>query len=146
MILISCALFSSKLLAFSCFYTLVKDSCWTDYTVTVVVTNVDTNKKLVTVTVPKGQSWARQAFSCEPNEKLNYTATFEPTIWENGKGALYKAQHYWALPDEPTAKQKAWDIPVCYPSAFAEVPFPPAAGGNCKCDFKSVPPIPPVKG
>ncbi|MDP1603284.1 MAG: hypothetical protein Q8M03_08470 [Legionella sp.] len=136
------ALFSAPLMAFPCFFTLVKDSCWTDYTVTVNVTNVDTNQPIITVSIPAGQTWVRQPFTCQPSEKIVYTATFEPSIWEQTEGQVYKAKRYWQLPSAATSKQKAWEVPVCFPAAFAEVPFPPKASGNCKCDFSSVTPIP----
>jgi len=143
-ILLGAVLFSTKIFAFPCFFTLVKDSCWTDYDVTVTVHDVINEQTILTVTVPKGKSWVREAFTCQPNQKLKYTAIFSPAIWENSEGKVYNAQHYWALPETITAAQKAWDIPVCYPEAFAEVPFPPKASGNCKCDLNSIPPIPPV--
>ena len=141
---ISCALFSTQLLAFPCIFTLVKDSCWTNFNVTVVVTDVQSNKPIASITVPKGKSWDRQTFECQPGQKIIYSATFNPVIWEGSEGRVYNAQHYWALPDSFTSSQKAWEIPVCYPSAFAEVPMPATGSGNCRCDFLSVPPIPPV--
>lgn len=137
-----CLFFSTPLMAFPCFFTLAKDSCWIDYDVTVVVTDADTSQQVLSINVPKGKSWTRQAFTCQTNQKLLYTATFEPTIWDNGKDAVYSAQHYWALPSAPTSKEKAWEIPVCYPAAFAAVPFPPNVSGNCQCDFDSIPAIP----
>lgn len=136
-------LLSSPLMAFPCFITLVKDSCWADYAITVNVLDVDTNQSILTLSIPKGQSWTRQSFICQPSQKIVYKATFEPTIWEGAEGAVYDAQHYWQLPDKATVRQKAWEVPICFPQAFAEVPFPPQASGNCQCDFAAVPPIPP---
>jgi hypothetical protein len=142
LIFLCSTLLSTQSMAFPCFFTLVKDSCWTDYTVTVNVTDVDTNQTIISVSVPEGQTWVRQPFTCQPSQKIVYTATFEPAIWENSEGVIYKAKRYWALPSTITPKQKAWEVPVCFPAAFAEVPFPPKVIGNCKCDFSSVPAIP----
>ena len=140
---LSGVLLSTTLFAFPCFYTLAKSNCWVDYDVTVNVYDTKNNQLLKTVVVPKGKAFVREAFVCEAGQTLNYTATFTPKIWENEIGAVYNAQHYWALPVELTAKTKAWEVSVCYPDAFAEVPFPPQASGNCKCDFASIPVIPP---
>lgn len=143
-ILISCTLFSAPLFAFPCIFTLLKDSCWTDFNVTVVVTDVLTDKPVLSITVPKGQSWGRQSFECQPSQKLIYSATFNPIIWEGTEDKVYYAQQYWSLPEAFTTKQKAWEIPVCYPAAFSEVPLPATGGANCRCDFNTVPAIPPV--
>lgn len=142
-IFISAALFSAHLFAFPCYFTLAKDNCWTDYNVTVAVTDANNEKQILTITVPKGKSWGRASFTCQPGQTLRYQATFTPTMWEGSENTVYKAQHFWALPETLTPTQKAWEISVCYPSAFAEVPLPPTAGNSCKCDFSAVPIIPP---
>ncbi|WP_419420900.1 hypothetical protein ACNVED_06270 [Legionella sp. D16C41] len=139
-------IFSSQLFAFQCYFTLVKDSCWTDYAVTVKVLDaLNNDNNLLTITVPKGQAWGRLPFTCQPNQKLLYQASFEPSIWENQKGEVYNAINYWTLPPAIKTGQSAWEIPVCYPRAFSEVPLPPQATNNCTCDFKNIPPIPPKK-
>jgi hypothetical protein len=139
------AALSSQALAFQCYLTLAKDSCWTNYDVKVKVINADDNAILTTVDVPKGKQWAREAFECKPGLKLMYEASFLPIIWESEKGNIYMALHYWTLPDKVGPNESAWDIPVCFSSAFSAVPFPPDAKGNCKCDFLDIPPIPPSK-
>lgn len=138
----SSLLCSSISYAFPCFLTLVKDSCWTDYSVTVTVKDATSNQNLLTVTAPKGQPWVRDTFVCQPNQKLFYSATFEPVFWEGSEGVVYSAIRYWILPNQITDKQKAWEIPICYPAAFASVPFPPKVGGDCQCNFANVPTIP----
>ena len=145
LLLLSGILFSGPLLAFQCYFTLVKDNCWSDYSVTVQVIDVSNNNKVLTITVPKGQFWARQGFACQPRQEFLYHATFEPYIWESGKGEVYHAINYWTLPSASAPGESAWEIPVCYPQAFAAVPLPPQATNNCACDFKQVPPIPPKK-
>jgi hypothetical protein len=139
------ALFSTQALAFPCFLTAVKDNCWTDYDVTITVRDAITDEQLSTVLVPKGKSWVRQPFTCKSGQRLGYAATFQPNIWENDKGKVFYATSFIMLPDQIEAGQKAWDLPVCFPLAFPGVPFPPKAIGNCKCDLKSIPPVPPMK-
>ncbi|MCX7117423.1 MAG: hypothetical protein NTW94_05905 [Legionellales bacterium] len=130
---------SLQIQAFPCYITVVKDSCWTKYDVTVTVSHV--GKPVVSVLVPNGQSWARQTFECEPKEAISFTSTFLPVIWQSDAGKVYSAQHAWALPEAIGQGDRAWNIPICYPADFSEVPLPPDAGQNCKCDMKSVPPI-----
>jgi len=142
---LSSLLVSSQVLAFPCFMTAVKDSCWGDYDVTVVVRNAITGDTLTTVEVPKGQFWTRVPFTCEGGQRLGYSATFEPTIWDSGKGAVYQGTQYTLLPLAPKPTEKAWEIPICFPAAFPGTPYPPTASGNCKCDMKSIPPVPPMK-
>lgn len=142
LVTLCCVAFSSHLFAFSCFLTFVKDTCWTNYNVNMLVLDATTGNELFSMTIPKGQTWVRQPFVCQPGQKLMYNATFTPVIWQGEEGRVYKTQHYWALPNAPKPKEKAWEIPVCFPKAFAEVPFPPQAVGNCQCSFKDVPLIP----
>lgn len=134
---------STSVQAFPCFFTLAKDNCWTNYTVQVTVTDAVTNQQLTQVTVSAGQNWARQAFACQPLQKLKYLATFSPTIWEKDAGKVYAALQYWSLPAAPQAAETAWNIPVCYASDFSEVPLPPSATGQCQCNFQVIPPVPP---
>jgi len=134
-------LFSTSLFAFNCYITFVKDSCWTNYNVVVKVLDSEANKVLTTVTIPKSTSWKRQQFQCKPGQKLFYSATFTPIFWQSEKGVSYLAKKYWYLPAKIEKNQLAWNLSVCFPKHFSEVPFPPDAEGNCKCDFKSIPPL-----
>lgn len=143
--LIASMLISAQSFAFQCYFTLAKDSCWTNYNVTVTVTDANTENVVATLNIPKGQSWFRQPFECEPGMKLNYKAVFNPIIWESEAGKEYPADHFWSLPSSIGPKDSAWDISVCYPSAFSEVPLPPTANNSCACDFKAIPPVPPKK-
>lgn len=136
------AALSSQTFAFQCYMTLVKDSCWTNYDVKMTVYNSANNQVMFTVEAPKGKQWARQPFDCEPATKMMYQASFQPVFWENDKGKSYWAIRYWSLPGAVLPGQSAWDIPVCFPSAFSGVPLPPEATSNCKCDFFSITPIP----
>lgn len=132
--------------SFTCYFTLAKDSCWVKkYTVTVNVIDEKTSKVLTTVTVPADTPWARQEFSCEPSQELKFTATFTPIIWAKDKDTVYPGQDFRNLPAAIKPGETAWNISVCYPSFFAEVPLPPDATTKCKCDFSSIPPPKPKK-
>jgi hypothetical protein len=140
---LSC-IFTSPLWAITCYYTLAKDNCWLRYNVSVDVMDALSAKVLTTITVPAGKSWGRVTFSCETNgQKLMYRARFTPSIWESEKGETYLAKNYWSLPNSVKPGDSAWNVSVCYPSDFSEVPLPPEATGTCKCDFSGIPEIPP---
>ena len=134
---------SSQLWAITCYYTLAKENCWSKYTISVDVIDAMSNKVLTTVTVPEGKMWVRQTFPCEAAQKLMYQARFSPMIWESEKGKVYPAKNYWSLPTEIHPGDTAWNVSVCYPEDFSQVPLPPEATGHCSCDFKSIPVIQP---
>ncbi|GGI81161.1 hypothetical protein [Legionella impletisoli] len=135
---------SSPALSFPCFITLAKDSCWGDYNVTVTVQSVmNDNKTLATIIVPEGTFWERQKFECQPKEELRFVAEFNPAFWQEDAGKQYEGARFWFLPEKITASETAWNINLCFPKDFAEVPLPPQAGSNCKCDFSTIPPVPP---
>ncbi len=137
-------IFSSPLWAITCYFTLAKDNCWLKYNVSVDVIDAMSAKVLTTVTVPAGQLWTRVTFPCETNgQKLMYRARFSPYIWESEKGKVYDAKDYWTLPNQVKPGDSAWNVSACYPGDFSQVPFPPDAVGNCKCDFSTIPEIKP---
>lgn len=141
--LISGIICSFQVHAFTCFVTVIKDSCWTQYNVDVKITNSGTGKAITTSSIVAGKSWDRQKFSCDPEETLSLSATFNPVFWESDTGKVYAARHNWSLPQTINKDETAWNINVCYPKDFAEVPLPPQAGSDCKCDTDSIPPIKP---
>ncbi len=122
---------------------MVKDSCWENYTLTVNVSNAATGEPVATIIVPQGQSWVRQAFTCQPKDDLSLKATFTPVFWQNDEGKIYSALRDWKLPDSVAKGDTAWNVTVCYPEEFSEVPLPPDASGSCKCDFSNIPPVKP---
>ena len=128
--------------AFPCFITMVKDSCWTQYNVQVSI-NSATGKVVATSSIPEGKSWDRQEFSCQPEETLSLNASFTPVFWQADTGKIYASRHNWSLPQEIKKGVTAWNITVCYPRDFAEVPLPPGAGTNCKCVTDTIPPVKP---
>jgi len=129
--------------AFPCFFTIMKDSCWTSYNVTVTAYDAMTNKEIVNVVIPTGTSWEREQFACDPKQKLRFQAQFTPVFWESDTGKIYNGQNFWTLPDQVAAGDTAWNIRLCYPKDFAEVPFPPEGTSNCKCDDSAIPAIKP---
>jgi hypothetical protein len=138
-----CLIFTCPSWAITCYYTLVKDSCWTNYDVSVDVIDAITGGVLTTVKVPKGQQWTRQTFPCQPAQKLMYNASFSPIFWQSDIGKTYAALNYWSLPDAVQPGDSAWNVSVCYPTDFSLVPTPPTATSNCKCDFTDIPGIKP---
>ena len=129
----------SSVWSFPCFLTLAKDSCWTDYHVSLDVIDASTLKKIFTLEVPAGTSWGRQQFNCTPAQSLLYITRYSPVFWESDAGKTYPGLRNWTLPDKINPTDLAWTIPVCYPADFSEVPLPPTAKGNCKCDFSNIP-------
>ncbi len=126
----------------TCYFTLVKDSCWANYNVSVDVLDSNKGQVLTTVTAPKGKQWGRESFTCSAQQKLNYSARFAPVFWQSDVGKTYAAKEYISLPAALTTGQTAWTLSACYPSDFSLVPLPPDASGNCQCDYKTVPAVP----
>jgi len=108
-----------------------------------IVLDANTNQQLLSVVVPKGKSWTREPFTCQPEQKLMYQVTFKPTIWQGQEDKKYMALRYWFLPAVIKPDESAWELKICYPADFAEVPLPATANANCHCDFTSIPAIPP---
>lgn len=136
-------LFTGPLWAITCYFTLAKDNCWLKYNVTVDVLDAMSAKVLTSITVPAGKSWERVTFPCEiGGQKLMYHAQFTPSFWEGDTGKVYTAKNYWSLPAGIKPGDSAWNVSVCYPADFSEVPYPPDAKGTCRCDFSPIPVIP----
>jgi hypothetical protein len=138
-----CLFFSSPIWPFKCYITFAKDSCWTQYDVTIDVIDVDTAKVLTTAEMPVNTAWTRESFNCEASQKLKYQAQFKPTIWKGSEDKKYFSSNLLVLPEAMKPKEKAWAISVCFPKDFAEVPMPPTATSNCACDFSSIPALKP---
>lgn len=128
-------------MASTCFLTLVKDSCWTDYQLTVDVLDASVSQSILSLSVPKGKSWSRQEFTCHAGQSFNYSATFSPVFWKTDTNKHFAGKRTWTLPQKMAEGSTAWSITVCYPEEFAEVPFPPMVAGKCQCDTQSIPPV-----
>ena len=129
--------------AVPCYLTLVKDSCWKMYDVTVDIKDAVTNKQLGSIIVPLGTAWGRQAFECSGGETLALFAKFSPAFWSTDEDRVFSGQRYWKLPDALKPGEVAWNVTVCYPKYFANVPLPPNATSNCMCDVDNIPKISP---
>lgn len=132
-----------KASAFTCFLTLVKDSCWTSHDVQISLYEVGSKTPLVKGDIPKGKSWSRVQFDCSPGISFNYFVKFEPPIWDNQKGKVFKGKSTWSLPKEIEPGKTAWNITICFPAEFAEVPAPMDQTANCACNVKDIPPVKP---
>jgi hypothetical protein len=135
-------LISSEAFAFKCYITAMKDSCWNNYQVTIKIMDTVKKKELTEdVVLDKGTSWKRVSFDCQAKQSLFYSATFKPSIWRGTGDKVYYSKRYWYLPKEIKKDELAWNIDLCFPRAFSQVPLPPTADSKCNCDFKSTPPI-----
>lgn len=139
------SLFSLNSYAFPCIFTVMKDSCWINYDVTVVIKDIRDDKPMLSVTVPKGKPWVRQRLdTCKAGQILTYSATFSPKIWEGDETTTFYVHQTWDLPKEVKPKETAWEVRICFPEIFAKVPLPPKAQANCSCNFDAVPAIEPL--
>ena len=141
-LIVACVLLSTSSYAFKCFITAAKDSCWLDFNVTIYVIDLDSGKNLATISIPKGKAWTRVETQCNPSQELKMQADFNPVFWQSDEGKNYKAKQYWQLPTTIKPGEAAWNLNICYPANFAQVPLPPSAGSNCTCDFTKIPSVP----
>ncbi len=132
---------STQLFAFPCYIMLVKDSCWTDYDVTINIMDTIKDASKGSVSVAAGKSWTREKFDCEPKEVLLFNAKFTPVFWKGGEEKTYHAKRYWSLPESILPNQSAWTINLCYPNDFSEVPLPPRADNKCACNVQGIPEV-----
>lgn len=138
---LSTMLLAESAMAFPCFVTVTKDSCWTQYTVMVDVLNAETNDLLTTVVIPKGESWSRARFDAKDKQRLMLRAKFKPSFWKSEKNKVYYATRYWLLPDAIEGRSSAVHVSVCYSKDFSGVPLPPGADAKCVCSKPALPQI-----
>ncbi|MDF1758858.1 MAG: hypothetical protein P1U74_11290 [Legionellaceae bacterium] len=134
-----CLLLSSQAQAVQCYITVVKGSCWKDYDVTISALNAETSNKVVDVVIPKGQLTARAPFTCQPGDTLSMSSKFSPEFWKGDEMKVFKAIRFWALPEKAESNTIGWNVSVCFPQGFSDVPQPPESSGQCECDMESVP-------
>ena len=144
-ILLSTLLFSQQTFAVTCYLTMVKGECWKSYDLTVDISDADTGKAIKTVLVPEGQAWIRQEFDCKPGNTIALAAKFSPVFWERDDDKTFQGQRYWKLPDVIKPGETGWNVTVCFPAQFADVPAPPAGNSHCHCNFTNIPKIVPPK-
>ena len=134
---------STQARAFTCYITMVKDSCWTKYNVTVQVTDASLGTASTSIIVPEGQTWARKQFECAKGQTLALQAQFTPAFWRGDETKTFPAQRFWKLPDDVESGVTGWNVTVCYPKWFSDVPLPPEATGTCVCNTDNIPPVAP---
>lgn len=127
--------------AFNCYMTVMKGSCWSNYNVSIDVLDASNDKKIMTLSLLNNKLWNRQPFECTPNQTFNFQATFNPAIWQGDTDTVYLSKSSIQLPMVITKEARAWDVSVCFPESFAEVPTPPNNNGSCACDSSSVPAV-----
>ena len=138
-------IFCQPSFAFTCYLTVMKSPCWKDFNINIHAKDQANNKQLVKAqALDKNKFWNRVKFDCNPKQALIFYAKFNPTIWEDAKDKSYFGKHMWYLPYAVDPEISAWNIPICYPVDFTDVPIPPSGNGNCNCDevAKNIPPIP----
>lgn len=135
---------STQTYAFHCYLTMVKGACWKPYDLTVDLSDADSGKVIKTILVPADQAWIRQEFDCKPGSTLAVEAKFSPVFWDGDDEKTFKGQRYWKLPDVKKEDETGWNVIICFPKQFADVPSPPEAS-NCGCFFDNIPKIEPRK-
>lgn len=135
-------LLSSQAYAIDCYITIMKGTCWKDYDVTIEAFDATTGDSLIPKTHLDGKDptklndfWVRVPFKCQAKQGIKFGASFSPAIWENNKGKIYPSADTIYLPETAKKDIFAWNIPICYPSGFSNLPIPPAlSGSGCNCD------------
>ena len=128
--------------AFPCYITLIKDSCWAPYDVSMDVIDVSTEKVVATMSMPKGTSWDRKEMVCQPKQTVKLQATFNPAFWAQDQGKNYYGKRFWSFPEEIKKGDAAWNMELCFAQDFDSVPLPPGASGQCVCEKTGIPVIP----
>ncbi|HVT63291.1 MAG TPA: hypothetical protein VHD33_07395 [Legionellaceae bacterium] len=129
--------------AVTCFITMVKGHCWKAYDVSVDVLDANSGQKKISLVIPENQMWVRQPFECKPGDTLALTAKFSPAFWAGDEEKTFPGQRYWKLPTTVNAGETGWNVTVCFPKYFANVPTPPDAATNCDCDLSTIPKLAP---
>lgn len=142
-ILLGTLLFSQQTTAFTCYLTMVKGGCWKSYDLTVDLSDADKGTLIKKILVAEDQLWTRQKFDCKPGKTLALEAKFSPVFWEGDEDKAFKGRRYWKLPDAIKRDETGWNVTVCFPTQFEDVPHPPAGNANCGCDFTDIPKVEP---
>lgn len=134
-------LFTLNAYSVHCFVTGVKANCWESYNVTIDIVDTKNNEKMASIIIPAGSLWSRQEFECTPGENLRFDATFNPIIWEKEKDKVYTGLRFWKLPVTAPKEGEVWNLNICFPTHFSQVPLPPEAQQRCVCDMQNIDPI-----
>ncbi len=133
----------SQTFAFTCYATLMKGECWKNYDVSITMRDGATTKVIMQAELKKETLWVRKKFECNPGQSLGFTATFSPKIWKDNKDERYYKKSFISLPETIKSTDSAWEVSVCFPREFSEVPIPPESSGDCSCKIANK--IPKIK-
>ena len=123
----------------------MKSKCWQKHNVHIkVIDNVTANLVVKQITIPKDKLWVRKEFDCQPKQGLIYESRFDPYIWKTDQDKVYNTKLIWFLPKKVQKKIAAWNIPICFPTNFLDVPILPDVATHCDCEStaKEIPAIP----
>lgn len=134
------ALGSTQASAMQCYLTLMQGKCWQNYEITIQAVDGisgDEITKPITLSAKKGDPmdkfWKRVPFDCKAKEGISLKASFSPPIWATDKDKIYPGTEIIYLPETIKKGIFAWNVPVCFPSSFENIPIPPSATDNCDC-------------
>ena len=141
-VILSLCLLSSHAFAIDCYITVMQGTCWKNYDITITALDAMSSEPIASPITLSGKNpnklndfWKRIPFKCKPKQGIKFQATFSPPIWENNKGKAYPSVETIYLPETIDKGIFAWNIPICYPKGFDNVPIPPAySGTECNCD------------
>ncbi len=132
---------TTETFAMQCYLTLMQGKCWHGYKITISAVDSISGDELikpVTLEGKKGDSndkfWKRVPFECKAKQGISLKASFSPPIWSADKDKAYPGSETIYLPETVKKDIFAWNVPICYPSAFENIPLPPSADANCDCD------------
>ena len=144
-ILLLSILMSTQVQAIKCYLTMVKGNNWKAYDLTVDLLDAGTGKKKLTTLIAEGDLWSRDEFECKPGETLSLEAKFSPAFWAGQEDKIYKGKHFRKLPNAIQPGEAGWNVTLCFPRDFSDVPSPPDANTNAECDLNAIPKIEPQK-
>ena len=98
-----------------------------------------------TINILKNFSTINPSIVLKPGNTIALAAKFSPVFWEGDDGKTFQGQRYWKLPDVIKPGETGWNVTVCFPAQFADVPAPPAGNSHCHCNFTNIPKIVPPK-
>lgn len=102
---------------------LTKPACWQKFDVKIMLLNGTTLKVLDTYHL-KDNPVLTKKFDCKPGEVITFASSFDPSIWHNDKYKIFNAQGSWQVPQTLKKGISAWQVNICFPDAFQDVPMP----------------------
>jgi|GEM_PF-741500 len=128
-------LFAGQAFAVNCKIIVAKNTCWNNYEIKVRMLDALTLKEYAVIDVPKGQHYTVKEMQCESGKQVFFRASFKPVIWQNQKGDFYQTKRFWDVPQALVKDAKHWEVKLCFPRDFDNVPIPPGDLHDCQCKF-----------